>query len=137
MSDLSAMAATTSGKIEVEAFEDGSEGKIISALIRSAVHTTFIDAVDPGLLGPIVEAFDSGETVDVGPGVASEQFVHLVKDIPSLQPAIDALLEDDDIDHANPAVVASAVELILEGLHLGKRLNKNDHGDMSQYRGRS
>ena len=30
--DLSAIAATTSGKIEVEAFEDGSEGKVIDAL---------------------------------------------------------------------------------------------------------
>lgn len=137
ISDLSAIAATTSGKIEVEAFEDGSEGKIISALIRSAVHTTFVEAVDPVLLGPIVDAFDSGETVDVGPGVPSAQFVRLVEDIPSLQPVIDALLDDDDIDRSAPSVVASAVELILEGLHLGKRLNKNDHGELRQYRARS
>ncbi len=137
VSDLSAMAATTSGKIEVEAFEDGSEGRIIGALIRSSVHTTFVDAVDPTLFGPIVEAFDEGETVDVGPGVDADQYIQLVSDIPALEPAIDALLEGDDIDRSEPAVVASAVELILEGLHLGKRLNKNDHGDMSQYRGRT
>ena len=137
VSDLKAMAATTSGKIEVEAFEDGSEGRIIDALIRSSVHTTFADSVDPALHGPIVAAFEEGETVDVGPGVEADQYVKLVEDIPALAPALDALLEDDDVDASEPAVIASAVELILEGLHLAKRLNKNDHGDSSQYRGRS
>jgi hypothetical protein len=34
-------------------------------------------------------------------------------------------------------VIASAIELILEGLHLGKRLNKNEYGGTIQYRGRS
>ena len=55
--DLSAIIATTSGKIEVEAFEDGSEGRVIDALVRSAVHRTFMDSVDPILHGPILEAF--------------------------------------------------------------------------------
>jgi hypothetical protein len=32
--------------------------------------------------------------------------------------------------------VASAVELVLEGLHLAKRLNKDAAGVRSQYRGR-
>ena len=135
--DLSAIAATTSGKIEVEAFEDGSEGKVIDALVRSAVHTTFVDSVDAMLFGPIVEAFESGVTVDCGADVAPEDYVRLVKEVPALQPAIDALLEDDDVDASDPAVQASAIELILEGLHLGKRLNKNTHGGSAQYRGRS
>lgn len=89
------------------------------------------------LFGPIVEAFESGVTVDCGADVAPEDYVRLVKEVPALQPAIDALLEDDDVDASDPAVQASAIELILEGLHLGKRLNKNTHGGSAQYRGRS
>ncbi len=135
--DFGAMAATTSGKIEVEAFEDGSEGRIIEALIRSSVHTVFIDSVDPVLHGPIVDAFDEGVTVDVGAGVDPSAYVALLNEVPALQPAVDALLDGDDIDASEPAVVASAVELILEGLHLGKRLNKNEHAGSSQYRGRT
>ena len=135
--DFGAMAATTSGKIEVEAFEDGSEGRIIEALIRSSVHTVFIDSVDPTLHGPIVEAFDAGVTVDVGAGVDPAAYVDLLQEVPALQPAVDALLEGDDIDASEPAVIASAVELVLEGLHLAKRLNKNDHAGSSQYRGRT
>ena len=36
----------------------------------------------------------------------------------------------------DPAVLASAVELILEGLHLTKRLNKEAAGSRATYRGR-
>ena len=135
--DLSAIAATTSGKIEVEAFEDGSEGRVIDALVRSSVHTTFVDSVDIGLHGPIVEAFEGGVTVDVGAGFAPDSYLQLLDEVPALQPAIDALLAEDEIDATEPAVVASAIELILEGLHLGKRLNKNEYGGTIQYRGRS
>ncbi|MFT7473578.1 MAG: magnesium chelatase subunit I [Verrucomicrobiales bacterium] len=134
--DLSAIAATTSGKIEVEAFEEGGEGRVIDALIRSAVHTTFIDTVDPTLHGPIVEAFEEGVTVDVGSDVDPSVYVELLAQVPALQPAVDALLEGDSIE-PHPAVTASAIELVLEGLHLAKRLNKNMHGGSTQYRGRS
>ena len=135
--DLEAIVATTSGKIEVEAFEDGSEGRIIDALVRSSVHTVFVDSVDPILHGPIVEAFDDGVSVQIGPGVAPSAYVELLKEVPALQPAVDALLENDAVDVKEPAVVASAIELVLEGLHLGKRLNKNELGGSSQYRGRT
>lgn len=134
--DLSAIAATTSGKIEVEAFEEGSEGRVIDALVRSAVHATFADSIDPTLHGPIVDAFEEGITVDVGPDVAPDAYIRLLDEVPSLQAAVDALLAHDEIDVTEPAVVASAIELILEGLHLAKRLNKNVHGGAAQYRGR-
>lgn len=135
--DLEAMAATTSGKIEVEAFEDGSEGRIIGALIRSAISTVFADSVDPALHGPIVEAFDHGVSVEVGPGIAPSGYVELLGEVPALRPAVDALLDGDDIDSNDPAVIASAIELVLEGLHLAKRLNKNQRGGAVNYRGRT
>ncbi|MDW3177724.1 MAG: sigma 54-interacting transcriptional regulator [Acidimicrobiia bacterium] len=135
--DLAAIAATTSGKIEVEAFEDGSEGRVIDALLRSAVHTVFADSVDATLHGPIVDAFEEGITVDVGADVDTDVYLGVLAQVPALQPAIDALLEGDEIDTDEPAVVSSAIELILEGLHLAKRLNKNVHGATAQYRGRS
>jgi magnesium chelatase subunit I len=36
----------------------------------------------------------------------------------------------------DPGVVASAVEFLLEGLHLTKRLNKESAGARATYRGR-
>jgi magnesium chelatase subunit I len=50
--------------------------------------------------------------------------VALAAEIPALRDAVVALVGDDE----RPGVVASAVELVLEGLHLSKRLNKDaDH----------
>ncbi len=135
--DLSAIAATTSGKIEVEAFEDGSEGRVIDALVRSAVHETFLDSVDPVLHGPIVDAFENGETVEVGADISVEDYVGLADRIPALNDAVDALLDGDEVDASIPAVRASAIELVLEGLHLSKRLNKNTLGPNASYRGRT
>jgi magnesium chelatase subunit I len=137
VSDLSAIVATTAGKIEVEAFEEGGEGRVIDALIRSATHTVFMDTVDPILHGPIVDAFENGVTVDVGSDVDLDAYDRLLEEVPALLPAIEALLSDDEIDPAFPGVRASAIELILEGLHLSKRLNKNVHGTAAQYQGRS
>jgi magnesium chelatase subunit I len=50
-----------------------------------------------------------------------------------LQAPVEALVGAD----ASPALVASAVEFVLEGLHLSKRLNKDAVGPRAQYRGRS
>ena len=63
-----------------------------------------------------------------------DDYGRLLADVPALAPAVEALLDDDDIDASHPAVVASAIEFILEGLHLSKRLNKNVHGGVAVYR---
>lgn len=135
--DLEAIVSTTAGKIEVEAFEEGGERRVIDALIRSAVHTVFLDAVDPTLHGAVVDSFEEGVTVDVGPDVSLDAYQQLLGEVPALQAAVDALLDDDEINAGHPAVVASAIELVLEGLHLAKRLNKNLYGASAQYRGPS
>jgi magnesium chelatase subunit I len=48
---------------------------------------------------------------------------------------VKGVLSDLGVGEA-PAEVASAVELVLEGLHLSKRLNKDAYGSRATYRGR-
>ena len=55
--------------------------------------------------------------------------------MPALDASVQALLADEP-DAEAPAVVASAVEFVLEGLHLSKRLNKEASGGRAQYRSR-
>jgi magnesium chelatase subunit I len=74
--------------------------------------------------------------VRAGEDISSAEYVALLQEMPALQVPVRALLEDDD-DKESPAVVASAVELVLEGLHLSKRLNKEATGGRSQYRSRA
>ena len=68
-----------------------------------------------------IGAFDGGTIVHAGDDVVSADEAKLVSDIPALRQPVAALTGGDE----SPAAVASAVEFILEGLHLSKRLNKD------------
>jgi magnesium chelatase subunit I len=81
-------------------------------------------------LEDVVTRFKAGLAVEVGDGVTSKKYVDMLGTIEGLNPAVAKL----DVGE-NPALVASAVEFILEGLHLNKRLNKDRVGGRAQYRG--
>ena len=130
--DLDALAASSIGKIEIEALEDGREGVIFDNLVRGAVLTVFKDRVDPAHTTPIVDAFEEGLVVQTGQEMTSDQIAGLVMDIPALRAPVSTLTPDD----SSPAALAAAVEFVLEGLHLSKRLNKDDSGTSATYRGR-
>jgi magnesium chelatase subunit I len=132
VSDLDALAASTMGKVEIEALDDGRDEQIADHLLRSAVLTVFKSAVDPGVLRDVVAAFDEGTIVHTGDDVSSADLARLVEDVPALRTPVAALAGGDE----SPAVVASAVELVLEGLHLTKRLNKDALGTRATYRAR-
>ena len=136
VSDLDALAASTIGKVEFETLDDGREGEILDHLVRSAVLTVFKQLVPPESHRAVVEAFDGGITVRAGEDISSSEHVALLQQLPALQVPVRALLEDED-DKESPAVVASAVEFVLEGLHLSKRLNKESTGGRAQYRARA
>ena len=53
--------------------------------------------------------------------------------MPALREPVAALTRGDE----SPAAVASAIEFVLEGLHLSKRLNKESVGSWATFRGRS
>ncbi|MEJ7801391.1 MAG: magnesium chelatase, partial [Ilumatobacter sp.] len=130
--DLDALAASSIGKIEIEALEDGREGAIFDSLVKGAVLTVFKDRVDPSYTTPIVDAFEEGLVVQTGEEMISDDLAGLVEQIPALREPVGELTEGDP----SPASIAAAVEFILEGLHLSKRLNKDESGTSATYRGR-
>lgn len=140
--DLVALAASTAGKIEIEALEEGRGEQIIEHLVRAATLTVFRDQLGGDDLRPVVEPFDDGRVVHAGDDVASADLAALADELPGLGPVVDRLLESGggDATHADDRVAealrASAVEFVLEGLHLSKRLNKDAVGARSQYRSR-
>ena len=78
----------------------------------------------------IVTQFKAGITVEVSDSLSSKQYVKIVKQVEGLDAAV-AKLEPGE----NLAVIAAAVEFLLEGLHLNKRLNKDSSAGKAQYRG--
>ena len=83
-------------------------------------------------LSEIIDAFDGDVVVSAGEDVVSADYVELLAEVPALREPVQQLTNGDE----SPASVASAVEFVLEGLHLSKRLNKESVGSRAQYRGR-
>ena len=131
ISDLEALAASTSGKVEIDTLDEGRDGEIVANLVRSAVLTTFKERFALDQLVGVVDAFDEARVVDAGEDVAADRYSELAAEIAPLGEAVATLTDDE-----SPAAVASAVEFILEGLHLSKRLNKEAVGAKATYRGR-
>jgi magnesium chelatase subunit I len=133
ISDLEALAASTSGKVELDTLDDDG-GEVIDRLLRQAVLTVFRERLDISDLRGVIDAFDDGRVIHAGEDVPASDEARLATEIPALRDAVATLAGDDE----RPAVVASAVEFVLEGLHLSKRLNKDsDHlGTRATYHAR-
>ena len=58
--DLEALAASTSGKIEIESLEEGREGQIVENMLKGAVLTVFKQRLSPDRLREVIAAFDEG-----------------------------------------------------------------------------
>ena len=129
--DLEALPASTSGKVEIETLEEGRDGRIIDQLVSAAVLTVFRDRVAPEHLLNVVEAFDGRDPVEIGEDVEAAAYVRLCESIPALGRAASSVSTYENAEH-----IASAVEFVLEGLHLSKRLNKDAVGGRAQYRSR-
>ncbi|MEA3055220.1 MAG: magnesium chelatase subunit [Actinomycetota bacterium] len=130
--DLEALASSTAGKIEIESLEEGRDEVIVQNLIKAAVLTVFKERFNLGSLLDVVTAFDEGRIVHAGDDVPSATYAELAASVPALREHVGALTNDTD----SPAAVASAVEFILEGLHLSKRLNKDATAGKATYRSR-
>jgi magnesium chelatase subunit I len=132
VSDLEALTASTLGKLEIETLEEGEDEEIVDKLIKAAVLQTFRATCPTEQLGHVVGGFEDGAVVHAGPDLTSADYLAVLAQIPAIKgPALAAAGSE------SPAAVASAIELVLEGLHLSKRLNKDATGARSTYRSRS
>ncbi|HVQ75406.1 MAG TPA: magnesium chelatase [Candidatus Binatia bacterium] len=129
VSDLSAVVASTAGKIELEAAPDTSEDKVLGKLVQRAVLNVFKRSFSDGELDEVVTAFQGGLTVEASDDMPSREYLRQVGPVHALQAAATRLGASD------PASVAAAVEFVLEGLHLSKKLNKDQRpGQNARYR---
>jgi magnesium chelatase subunit I len=135
ISDLGAVVASTVGKVELESVGDEApEERIVERLITKAIHATFGRHLSVDDLEEVVDAFEDGFSVEIGDRTPSRDYVAWAREVPGLEAAIEELGAFDVTDGARePAVTASAVEFLLEGLHLARRLNKERVAGVSIY----
>ena len=117
-SDLPYIVASFTGKIELETFEEGRESRVTDDLTRRAALRVFSNYFDVSELEDIILAFDLGETAEVGSERPASTYPALLERIDGLAGAVRRLTGDD-----RDEMIASAVEFVLEGLHLNRRLN--------------
>ena len=127
VSDLDAMLASTSGKIELETVGESSEEKILGKLAQKAVLTVFNRAFTGGDLDEAVAAFQGGLKIDVSDVMPSDAYVRQIGEARPLHAACKKLGAKD------PAAIASALEFVLEGLHLSRKLNKDVKAGQTRY----
>jgi len=128
VSDLGALSASTAGKIEFESVGDGNEDKLLGRLVQRAVHNVFGRRFGQPELEEVVAAFKAGASLHVSDAMPSDDYVKQLGQFPALRGAVVKL------GATEPADVAAALEFVLEGLHLAKKLNKDVQPGRSRYR---
>ncbi len=120
--DLADVLPTLRGKVEFEMGEEGRELEVIGHLLRVATAATFRDRVAGSDLSGFTTHFEDGSTVETGDLVPALTLLEQLGTTPGLA----AVLERVGIDEesVSPGQVAAAVEFVLEGLHLTRRLSK-------------
>ncbi len=126
ISDLAHVHAACRGKIElILADDDQAEEKLITALLGEAVKNVSASWLDAAAGEAVVEHFQGGRrNIEIGDEVAARTLARAVQDIPPLAEAAEALCRRAEIDAAEPAVLASAAEFVLESLYVNNRLSK-------------
>ena len=129
ISDLAALQASSTGKLELEyAGAEQSEYEIVEGILRRAVRRVFDARVPAEGVASVVEAFDAGWQVEVSSELPAAEYLDGLDEIAGLRDAAASLAGDD----SEPAL-ASSIEFILEGLHLANQLNKSEHAQGVRY----
>lgn len=129
LSDLHSLYASTAGKIELEYVgEDKKDEDLIERLINRAVLKVFDRYLKIDELKPVIAYFEQGWGVEVSDATSSAEYMDALREVPGLREAVNRLGSFE-----TPGLMASASELVFEGLHLHQKLNKDRQGGRFSY----
>jgi len=132
VSDLSAVVQSTQGKIEFDTMDDSDADQVIAALVSLALRQCFADVLLEEA-ADIVDAFNSEAIVHTGDDLPDADYLAVLEAMPELQAPVERIAGPGSSDGEK----ASAVEFVLEGLYLTKRLAKDASGARALYRSRN
>ncbi|HZU77658.1 MAG TPA: magnesium chelatase, partial [Dehalococcoidia bacterium] len=120
MSDLQALASSMGGKIELETFDDSDDANVLDKIVKTACSNVFRRHFTAQEFTDLVQRFDRGGlTVEVGDQMPATAYAQALAELPGVDRARQKLdLPDTEL------MRVAVLELLLEGLHLSKRLNK-------------
>ena len=120
ISDLAALQSSMAGKLELEvAGAERSEEEVIVELVQRATKVVFDERIPLEGMASVTEAFERGWKVEVAQAMLAREYLSGLDQIAGLEEAASRLAGGGSAPR-----LASAIELVLEGLHLSNRLNK-------------
>jgi magnesium chelatase subunit I len=124
VSDLPDVLPTLRGKVEFEMGEEGREDEVLQHLLRMATAETFRARLTGVDLSAFTARFGEGGTLETGVLVPAADVLEQLGPVSGLATVLTRLgVEEETI---SPGQAAAAVELVLEGLHLTRRLSKDE-----------
>jgi magnesium chelatase subunit I len=128
--DVPTVVPTLLGKVEFEMGEEGRERDVLTHLLRLAVAETYRARLSGLDLSGFTNLFAEGAVVETGELVPGADLLAQVGPVPGLSKVLDRLGHGDD---ATPGQVAAAIEFVLEGLHLTRRIDKDSVAGRTVY----
>ncbi len=123
VTDLAAMIPAVRGKVEFDSLEEGREIDILAHLLKRTVADTFRARLAGVDLSGLQKRVESGGPIETGDLVPATALLTEIGPVPGLAQLLTRL----DLDGAeSPGIAASALEFALEGLHLHRRLSKEE-----------
>jgi len=129
ITDLPFIASSTAGRVEIEALDEGKEEQVLARLERGAISSVFSRHFSASQFEGVVARFEEGSMLEVGESIPARAYARAIGDVPEVATALKRLGLPD-----RPEVRASVIEFVLEGLHLNKRLNKDEVEGRAIYR---
>ena len=124
--DTESVVATLRGKVEFESGQEGREIEVLAHLLRTAVAETFRAHLSGLDLSAFVDLVGAGESIETGELVSAAEVLQQVGGVAGLAKVLDRLGMGDA---PTPGEAAAGIELVLEGLHLTRRLAKDTTDD--------
>lgn len=128
--DLPAVLEASLGRVEFDTIEEGREEEILARATKSAQLDVFRRRLSGFDFQPILSRFAQGFAAETSDLTSAAQLLGQFGELPGLS----KLLERLGVEEESPGAAASAVEFALEGLHLSRRLNKDQAGRLGASR---
>ncbi|WP_134324814.1 magnesium chelatase [Cumulibacter soli] len=123
--DIPAILGTLRGKLEFEMGEEGREDDVLEHVARMATASVFRELLTGVDLSSFTAVFaeDDGTTIETGALVPASDLLRQLDRVEGLSTVLTKLqVSEDDV---TPGQVAAAIEFVLEGLYLTRRISKS------------
>ena len=127
--DLPAVLASSEGRVEFDTIEEGREDGHPGAGDAPGRARGLPRRLSGFDFGPLLHRFDEGLTAETSDLTPARRCSRSSATFPASRSCLDRL----GVEEESPGVAARALEFALEGLHLSRRLNKDDRGGIARY----